>query len=110
MAKTDVTNSMIDAAMDIGVKTGLFSQHPKREDVKKMLEGALALNSGRGTEKFNCQVKDASGQKKVRARILGPEPGRQGYLEVETEEGKHLHVHANEVYSYSAYKPRGSQS
>ncbi|NLP64206.1 hypothetical protein [Paraburkholderia sacchari] len=108
MAKIDVTGSMIDAAMDIGVKSGLFAPHPKREDVAKMIEGVLALASGRATEKFNCRVKNAIGKRELRARIIGPEPGRQGYLEVETEEGKRLHVHANEVYYYSPYKPQGA--
>lgn len=104
MTKIDVTDSMIAEAMDIGSRTGLFVQNPKRSDVVKLIQSVLSLVRAQGPDRFNCRVRDVSGTH-VRARIIGPAPEQRGFFRVETEHGKQLFLSGNEIYPYSSYKP-----
>lgn len=104
MAKIDVTNSMISEAMDVGTKTGLFGPNPKREDVVKLIQSVLSLVGTKELERFNCRVASVHARGDVRGRIVGPDGSQRGYFVVETEDGRQLHVHGNELFPYSTYK------
>ncbi|MGZ7175999.1 hypothetical protein ACXKTX_20480 [Burkholderia gladioli] len=106
MAKIEVTESMIAEAMDVGTRSGLFAPNPKREDVVKMIQGVLSLVGNRDAERFNCRVQSPDGKQELRGWIVGPSDEGRGRFRVETEDGRQMSVHGNDIYPYSTSKRR----
>ncbi|USE81141.1 hypothetical protein NDR89_15585 [Cupriavidus gilardii] len=96
MKKVTVTQNMVAAALDVGSKRGVLVDRPQVEAVREMLGAALALLDRREVRsRYDFDVIGLAGQR-VRARFIRVGHHR-GYLQVETESGSILNVHANEI-------------
>lgn len=101
MKKVTVTQNMVAAALDVGSKRGVLVDRPQVEAVREMLGAALALAAQKEVRpQYDFDVIGPTRQR-VRARFVGV--GRpRGYLQVETEHGSTLNVHANEILPMEA--------
>lgn len=99
--KVTVTTNMVAAALDVGSKRGVLVDRPSIEAVREMLGAALALAAPKDVHRhYDFDVIGPTRQR-VRARFVGVGSPR-GYMQVETEHGSILNVHANEILPMAA--------
>lgn len=90
--RTDITESMINAAMNVARMRGVTATH---DDMRRMLVAGLAKMPGKESgPPFDLWVNTSITMKK--ARFLGTTE-RRAYFRVETEDGKTLTVHGNDI-------------
>lgn len=90
--RVDVTEKMIIAAMNVARSRGVVAN---RDDTRRMLAAGLSEMVGRDCgPPFDLWVNTSIAVKK--ARFLGTTE-RRAYFRVETEDGKMLTVHGNDI-------------
>jgi hypothetical protein len=94
----EVSEAMVKAAMNAGKCTGALAPNARAADVQRLISAALTeMSSCRRGPRYDHVVQTGIGPKK--ARILCAD-GQRGYFRVETEDGKPLVVHANEIQPF----------
>jgi hypothetical protein len=93
--RAEVTEAMIAAAIEMGKRNGALAPNARHADVSRLLSAAIGEMSTRDRgPAYPLWVKTGIGTKK--ARFVGVHEQR-AYYRVETEDGKPLVVHANDI-------------
>jgi hypothetical protein len=91
----EITEAMMAAAMEAGKRTGALAADARYADVRRMLAAVLAVISAKDRgPAYPLWVKAAIGTKKARFVAVTE---RHAYFRLETEDGKELVVHANDI-------------
>jgi hypothetical protein len=105
MIRSDITESMIAAAIEFGKKSGALAANARQEDVRRLLAAALGEMSSKDRGPAYPLWVNTSVEHK-RARFVGVTEQR-AYFRVETEDGKSLIVHANCIEPASTVNHKG---
>ena len=95
--RTEITDNMVRAATNTGKALGLLAGDVRREDIAVMLEAVLQVRPRAYEPRYPFLIRDRGSSTAKKARIV--EMGTQsGYFRVELEDGRTMHIHANEFF------------